>query len=56
LTLLDAARFARFGLELVTLVLCFRVIRTASTEGDKAAAWAIIGLVVASVIRNLAEN
>jgi hypothetical protein len=53
---LDPARLARFSLELVVLIGCFVIIARQKEAADKAAAWAIIGLVVASVIRNLADQ
>lgn len=35
------------------LLLCFRILARSTDPADKSAAWAIIGLVVASIIRNL---
>jgi hypothetical protein len=43
----------RFILEAVILYYCFRVILHTPDDRDKSAAWAIVGLIVASVIRNL---
>jgi hypothetical protein len=49
---LDA--YPRFVLEALVLWYCFRVILHTPDDRDKSAAWAIVGLVVASIIRNLA--
>jgi hypothetical protein len=46
--------YPRFVLEGIVLLLCFQTLRRTTDPADKSAAWAIIGLVVASIIRNLA--
>lgn len=48
--------YPRFILEAMVLWICFRVIRSTDVPADKSAAWAIIGLIVSSIINNLQNS
>jgi hypothetical protein len=51
-----ALRIARYVLEALVIVGCFVVILAPTTQADNVAAFGLLGVIVASIVNNLARG